>query len=287
MPTLCSLFVRKQKTTLRRESSSVWLLNCKNQENGGKLPSFEKNTQDQPAWLESVSESQGAHQTRTKPASQANLAKVFYASLKISLIPLIIAIFFGLKEWQAILYLENNGVVTQAVILDRWVDGQRWKNYFVRYEFQIAHPEGEVKRIIHEEELTASRYHALQPGTSVPVRYVPDGSDLIRSGTISISALKSITTSFVAAGVLFSPGWSVLLLMLFTKLGREHGYGKYIFLPPLFGYIGVIAELGAMGLARNYHFPFWAIFIMLGIAALLGIGDIFRIPWLTDIKARQ
>lgn len=251
------------------------------------MPSFEKNTLGKPSWLESLSESQGAHQIRTKPASQANLAKVFYASLKISLIPLIIAIFFGLKEWQTILYLENNGVVTQAIILDRWVDGQRWKNYFVRYEFQIAHPEGEVKRIIHEEELTASRYHALQPGTSLTVRYVPDDSGLVRSEMIAISALKSITTLLMATGVLFLPGWSVLLVILFKQLGREHGYGKYIFLPPLFGYIGVIAELGAMGLVRNYHFPFWAIFIMLGITALLGIGDIFRIPWLTDIKARQ
>jgi hypothetical protein len=251
------------------------------------LPLFEKNTQGKPSWLESLSESQGAHQTRTNPASQANFAKAFYASLKISLIPLIIAVFFGLKEWQTILYLENNGVDSQAIILDRRVDGQRWKNYFVRYEFPMAHSEGEVKRIIHEEELTASRYHALQPGTSVFVRYVPDDSGLTRSETISVSALKSITTSFVAAGVLFLPGWSVLLLILFTKLRREHGYSKYILLPPLLGYIAAIAELGAMGLARNYHFPFWFIFLMLGIIVLLGMGDIFRIPWLTDSKARQ
>lgn len=252
-----------------------------------KKPSFERNTPSKPDWLNSVSDSQGSNQTRAKSASQLKLTALFNASLKVSLIPLIITVFFVLKEWQTIIYLDKNGLASQAIVLDLWIDGQRWKNYFVRYELELIQPEGEVKRIIHEEELTVSRYHELQPGIFLTVHYVLDNPPLIRSERIALNAFKLITTLITTTGVLFLPGWSALLVILARKLGQERWYSKYMFFPPLLGYIGIFAEIGTMGLARNYHFPSLTIFLVLGTVTLLIIGDIFRIPWLTDFKPRH
>jgi hypothetical protein len=252
-----------------------------------KKPSFERNTQSEPDWLNSVSDSQYSNQTRAKSASQVKLTAIFNVSLKISLTPLIIAVFFVLKEWQTIIYLDKNGVASQAIVLDLWIDGQRWKNYFVRYELELIQPEGEVKRIIHEEELTVSHYHELQPGNFLTVHYVLDNPPLIRSERIALNAFKLITTLITTTGVLFLSGWSALLAILVKKLGQERWYSKYMFFSPLLGYIGIFAEIGAMGLARNYHFPFLTIFLVLGTITLLIIGDIFRISWLTDFKPRH
>jgi hypothetical protein len=201
---------------------------------------------------------------------------------------LTIAALLGAQEWQTITYLRSYGITTQATILELRIEGQRWQNYFARYEFEIVQPNGEPETIIHEEEITAPRYHALQVGGFLPVHYTSKDSLLIRSEIIALDIFKPLTMYLLIAGVLFLPGWVSLLTLIARWVGVERWYSKYILLIPLFTYLSLFIGLVTMALGRTYEVPIFPIILApLCVTLLLIIGDIFHLPWISDLRPRS
>ncbi|MCC7118052.1 MAG: hypothetical protein IT310_05960 [Anaerolineales bacterium] len=219
------------------------------------------------------------------------LKRIPLLAFLLCLTPLLIGIGVAIAEQKRAVQLETEGVIATATIKAIWAEKGGWRKrerYYLQYEFETLQTDGTRTTINHTEEVSRPHYWALQDSKSVEIRYLLSDPILIRSERYSINVVALILLILSIAGMLFLPGWASMLVFLFQFIGRERWYSKYILLVFLVTYIGLLIDtLSESTLHEHRLVVFMGLLMPVGVAILLAIGDIFRIPWLSDFSPRE
>lgn len=116
---------------------------------------------------------------RRIPGSEARL--VFTLQLIVPFLFCLIMLIISAETWRRITLVQQNGVTTQATVVDRYVrsSGRSGSSYYIVYEFTAITAQRTPQTINWRERISYERYAGLRRGARVAVRYLPADPQMV------------------------------------------------------------------------------------------------------------